>query len=229
MPTKNPNHVGEPMRGDPYPSPNRVAWDRAQMLRDLLRQVHAQPRIPLARASLLPRQPGMYLLFVRGPLPQYGEFQLGRLPIYAGKSESSLAVRGLWHKDHIAKVAGISVRNLSILALPLPAADAVIAERLMIDEFNPPWNRLRGFGARRRGVHRASGRSSPWNALHPGGFEDIPAPSLQLSATLRFASILLSYDQRSAQWSPLWVPPQPQGTSRPRRQRPGHPSWQQGT
>lgn len=137
--------------------------------------------LPIPKADIF-NGAGVYALYYVGAKGIYKDISGTKRPIYVGKAEPSGGRKGLTQSGHTrALYWRLSKHVKSITTTKLKISDfrcrfivlqpiwIKMAERLLIEEFKPPWNLLiDGFGNNPQGKNRAQQIRSRWDTLHPG-------------------------------------------------------------
>ena len=113
---------------------------------------------------------GVYTLYYEGDsFAPYAA--LGEKPIYVGRAAAKLHGRLLDHESSIDQAENLSVDDFRCRWLILEPVWINLTERILIDRFNPLWNRtIKGFGNHHQGKSRTQQARSPWDTLHPGRY-----------------------------------------------------------
>ena len=130
---------------------------------------------------------GVYALYYSGQLPFYSQIasSVPPEPIYVGKAVLSGARKGssgvspeagsaLYRRlrDHaksIAQAENLDLTEFRCRFLVLVPVWITLAERFLLDHFQPVWNTLiDGFGDHDPGSGRRSMRRPRWDVVHPG-------------------------------------------------------------
>jgi Eco29kI-like restriction endonuclease len=127
---------------------------------------------------------GIYVIYYNGDHELYRVISGASAPIYVGKAVPSGARKGLASKDAVGKELWNRIsehRESTERAQDLDPSDfdvrylvaedifIPLAERLMIQTFQPVWNVVvDGFGNHDPGIGRSRQKTSPWDCLHPG-------------------------------------------------------------
>lgn len=132
------------------------------------RRLRQSPAVTIT-ASDGPTSPGFYALYYRGNNSLYREHSATH-PIYVGAT-GNLRQRLADHAKSLSEVTNLDVADFTVRTVPSPHLGTErAAERLLIDRWDPPWNRstYAGFGSRNQGANRKDQRLSAWDRLHPG-------------------------------------------------------------
>jgi hypothetical protein len=136
---------------------------------------------------------GVYAVFYFGDHPLYTRFRSPDCsrPIYVGKavppgarkgsdeggsmsasrssSSKSLHARLKEHAESITATSDLKIADFRVRYLVVVPIWITMAERFLIENFSPPWNRcIEGFGNHDPGKGRHAGKVSWWDTLHPG-------------------------------------------------------------
>ena len=141
-----------------------------------------QPRVRLRDSTDAPG-PGIYALFYDGDFDSYERIAGTSQPIYVGKAVPPGSRRGTAvdvaapalqrrlyeHAKSLEKANNLQLDDFECRYLPLVPVWITLAERFLIDHYQPIWNlRLDGFGNHDPGRGRRQGEASWWDTLHPG-------------------------------------------------------------
>ena len=144
-----------------------------------------QPAVALDSESAIAdiKGPGIYSLHYCGDISFYGPIADGTNPIYVGKAVPPGARKGKTpdpgapalrnrineHLRSIQHVRNLDPRDFAVQALAVTPVWITLAERFLIDHYQPVWNLcLEGFGDHDPGKGRQQGEKSWWDTLHPG-------------------------------------------------------------
>jgi hypothetical protein len=95
-------------------------------------------------------------------------FRKGGLSFDAGVGRA-LAARLRQHARSIQETANLALADFHYRALTVDDIWIPLGENVVIERFQPLWNRvIDGFGNKTPGRRRAGQRRSCWDALHPG-------------------------------------------------------------
>lgn len=108
---------------------------------------------------------GVYTLHYRGDFEAYGG--MGETPIYVGQARS-LASRLRDHARSIDHAENLILADFACRWLVLAPVWLGLTEQILIDQYRPVWNAIRGFGNHDQGRTRNAQRRSQWDTLHPG-------------------------------------------------------------
>ncbi|MFN0318470.1 MAG: Eco29kI family restriction endonuclease [Burkholderiales bacterium] len=134
---------------------------------------------------------GVYAIYYTGAFPAYRRIRElnegGRFeqPIYVGKAVPKGARKGglsfdagkgtalrdrlRQHATTIKETATLSIGDFHYRALTVDDIWIPLGENVLIEKFQPLWNRvIDGFGSKTPGVRRAGQLRSSWDTLHPG-------------------------------------------------------------
>lgn len=128
---------------------------------------------------------GVYALFYKGELDLYRPIRSPEAdwPIYVGKAvppgarkggKSSGVSKALYsrlreHYESIRAAENLNPRDFLCRYLAVTPLWITMAERLLIEDFQPVWNVcIEGFGLHDPGSGRYQGQRSWWDVLHPG-------------------------------------------------------------
>ncbi len=151
----------------------------------LIMRFEQQPTVNLDSKSIIAniKGPGIYSLHYCGDLSFYSPIGDGRNPIYVGKAvppgarkggapdPDAPALRGRIreHLRSIQDVENLDPRNFAVRVLAVVPVWITLAERFLIDHYQPVWNLcLEGFGDHDPGRGRYQGERSWWDTLHQG-------------------------------------------------------------
>jgi len=150
----------------------------------LATSIHSIPPEPFIGA-------GVYALYYTGSFSAYRELAAVnrdnqfRCPIYVGKAVPAGARKGglglevehgqalqkrlAEHGESIAAATNLDIKDFSCRFLVVDDIWIPLAESLLIERFQPVWNRvLDGFGNHDPGKGRYNGMMPQWDCLHPG-------------------------------------------------------------
>ena len=128
---------------------------------------------------------GVYALFYKGDLGIYQPIRSpdAKWPIYVGKAvppggrkggkstgtNKALFQRLREHRDSIEAAENLEPGDFLCRYLAVTPLWITMAERLLIEDFQPAWNVcIEGFGIHDPGGRRYEGQRSWWDVLHPG-------------------------------------------------------------
>ena len=130
---------------------------------------------------------GVYALYYTGALPFYSYIAAGDAPqpIYVGKavpsgarkgSQSSKSASGTTlhkrlgeHSKSVAQAENLELAEFHVRYLVVEPVWVTLAERFLIDRFQPLWNTVvDGFGNHPPGKGRSNMRRPRWDIVHPG-------------------------------------------------------------
>lgn len=133
------------------------------------------------------RGAGVYALFYDGSFEPYVPFRspAAERPIYVGKAVPKGARKGatrgatsmgtelygrlVEHARSIGQATSLDLADFSCRFLVVTPLWITMAERFLIEEFQPVWNVcMEGFGAHDAGAGRRAGEVSWWDAMHAG-------------------------------------------------------------
>ena len=141
-----------------------------------------QPRVRLRAIADVPG-PGIYVLFYDGNFESYERIAGTPQPIYVGKAVPPGSRKGATvdaaapalqrrlneHARSLDEANNIQLDDFECRYLPLEPVWITLAERFLIDHYQPLWNlKLDGFGNHDPGSGRRQGEASWWDTLHPG-------------------------------------------------------------
>jgi hypothetical protein len=154
---------------------------------NLLRELMNRGPYPLPPSNRFPGA-GVYALFYVGESPVYASISSSAAldPVYVGKAIPKGSRKGLItgasapghelfsrlqkHRGTIAATKNLELEDFRCRFLVVNPLWISMAERLLIEEFQPPWNMaVDGFGLNPPGSKRMTGMIPWWHALHPGG------------------------------------------------------------
>lgn len=144
----------------------------------------AQPRRPLADENRYYGS-GVYAIYYRGGLPEYGPISNTETPINVGKAKpaannarspteqgAALSSRLAEHRKNINLVENLRIDEFECRSLVVQSGWETAAEDYLIHLFSPIWNSETGilFGLGKHGdaAETRTNRRSPWDTLHPG-------------------------------------------------------------
>ena len=152
------------------------------LMTGLVTHFEKQPRAALTQMPDV-RGPGIYALFYIGAHQSYQPIAGSAKPIYVGKavppgsrkgikvdeSDPALRKRLELHAKSIDAAVNLRVRDFKYRYLILVPVWITVAERFLIDNYQPIWNvEIDGFGVKNPGGGRADSEASWWDTLHPG-------------------------------------------------------------
>lgn len=108
---------------------------------------------------------GVYTLHYHGPFDAYAG--LGDTPIYVGQARE-LRTRLSEHARSIDQSQNLDLQDFNCRWLVLEPVWIGLTEQILIDEYRPVWNAIRGFGNHDQGSSRRTQKRSQWDTLHPG-------------------------------------------------------------
>jgi hypothetical protein len=127
---------------------------------------------------------GVYAVYYSGALDWYAPIRGVDIPIYVGKAvpggrrkgdpaaqpaAPALHQRLTEHRRSIDQAQNLMAADFSCRYLLLVPVWITLAERFLIETFQPIWNTVvDGFGNHPQGRYRSTGRRSRWDVLHPG-------------------------------------------------------------
>ncbi len=172
------------MTGEPY-----NPLDKRNLGRSVAEALLLQPVKPLAAPSGLAGA-GVYALYYTGGFPPYEPVSVKNRdgsfaqPIYVGKAvpegarkggmtfDSSrgraLQTRLKEHAKSISEVHNLDILDFHFRSLVVDDIWIPLGENMMIEEFQPIWNRvIDGFGNKIPGKNRPQ-QKSLWDVMHPG-------------------------------------------------------------
>ena len=130
------------------------------------------------------RGSGIYALFYTGSLGAYSPISDGKRPIYVGKAvppgsrkggmsvnveNPALRTRLNSHLKSVRDAENLEAGDFLFRSLAVVPVWITLAERFLIDNYNPVWNVcLEGFGKHDSGKARSAGKRSWWDVFHPG-------------------------------------------------------------
>lgn len=121
------------------------------------------PAVPLPPADV--SGTGVYTIHYHGDFEAYAD--LGDAPIYVGQARS-LASRFRDHARSIEQAENLRLADFGCRWLVLAPVWIGLTEQILIDEYDPVWNIVRGFGNHDQGRTRNAQRRSSWDTLHVG-------------------------------------------------------------
>ena len=140
---------------------------------------------------------GIYYLPAEGGHELYRREARGKVPIYVGKAMSLGASNTLFlrlrdHRKSIEAAPSLRVVDFQCRYLIVDDIWIPLGEQLLIDKFNPIWNRkVRGFGNKALGGERLTQKQSDWDLLHPGRQRSTNADNA--SALIKLEAALKKY------------------------------------
>ena len=130
---------------------------------------------------------GVYALYYTGALPFYSDISAGDAPqpIYVGKAVPSGARKGsqpsksapgkalhkrlVEHSKSVDQAENLELAEFHVRYLVVEPVWITLAERFLIDRFQPLWNTvIDGFGNHPPGSGRSNMRRPRWDIVHPG-------------------------------------------------------------
>lgn len=108
---------------------------------------------------------GVYTLHYQGQFAPYAD--LGETPIYVGQARR-LSGRLRDHERSIKQAENLDISDFSCRWLVLASIWMGLTEDILIAEYSPIWNAIRGFGNHDQGSTRRAQQRSEWDTLHPG-------------------------------------------------------------
>ncbi len=108
---------------------------------------------------------GVYTLHYHGQFDAYAG--LGDTPIYVGQARE-LRTRLSEHARSIEQSQNLDLQDFDCRWLVLEPVWIGLTEQILIDEYRPVWNAIRGFGNHDQGSSRRTQKRSQWDTLHPG-------------------------------------------------------------
>lgn len=159
--------------------------DRRNLGRSVEAALLTRPPVALATVARF-RGAGVYALYYVGPFPLYSPIASTacRTPIYVGKADLPGARKGLltgramgtplWarlnqHARSLGYASNLELADFRCRYLVVDDIWIPLGESLIIGNYRPVWNVVvDGFGNHDPGGGRRAGRSSEWDALHPG-------------------------------------------------------------
>lgn len=175
-----------------HPSPFNPL-DKRHLGESVARQLLFKPLSPLP-----PSEPfigaGVYAIYYSGPFPLYTSIAAANAgmdesrpgqPIYVGKAVPQGARKGglgldadpgtalhkrlAEHAKSVQEAQNLSLTDFQCRYLVVDDIWIPLGESLLIEMFNPLWNRvLDGFGNHAPGGGRSNQQRSPWDVVHPG-------------------------------------------------------------
>ena len=130
---------------------------------------------------------GVYTIHYAGGFPAYAD--LGDAPLYVGQARD-VGARLAQHAQSITQAENLRLEDFSCRWLILAPVWVGLTETILIDEYRPVWNMLRGFGNHAPGSGRVGQQRSPWDTLHPGRpwaarLQDLPGGVEAVLETIR--------------------------------------------
>ena len=108
---------------------------------------------------------GVYTIHYLGDQEAYAG--LGGAPIYVGQA-LSLQSRLRDHARSIEQAANLKLNDFTYRWLVLAPVWLGLTEEILISQYRPLWNFIRGFGNHDQGRTRNAQQRSQWDTLHPG-------------------------------------------------------------
>ncbi len=108
---------------------------------------------------------GIYTLHYRGQFQAYAG--LADTPIYVGQARNLRSRLGQ-HTRSIEQAENLDIDDFDCRWLVLAPVWINLTEQILIDEYSPVWNAIRGFGNHDQGTTRRAQKRSQWDTLHPG-------------------------------------------------------------
>ncbi len=108
---------------------------------------------------------GIYTLHYRGQFQAYAG--LADTPIYVGQARNLRSRLGE-HTRSIEQAENLDIDDFDCRWLVLAPVWINLTEQILIDEYNPVWNAIRGFGNHDQGTTRRAQMRSQWDTLHSG-------------------------------------------------------------
>ena len=121
----------------------------------------------VAMPPLMAQETGVYTVHYHGIFEAYAG--LGEVPIYVGQARN-LAARLSQHTQSIAQAENLDLADFTCRWLILAPVWVGLTEDILIRQYRPLWNVIRGFGNHAPGSGRIGQQCSPWDTLHPGRF-----------------------------------------------------------
>ena len=108
---------------------------------------------------------GVYTIHYRGRFHEYTH--LADTPIYVGQARD-LRTRLGQHARSIEHAENLELPDFDCRWLVLAPVWIGLTEQILINEYRPVWNAIRGFGNHDQGTTRRAQKRSQWDTLHPG-------------------------------------------------------------
>ena len=121
------------------------------------------PAVSLHSEAVVGR--GVDTVHYRGRFHAYED--LADTPIYVGQARD-LRTRLAQHARSIEQAENLDLRDFDCRWLVLAPVWIGLTEQILIDEYRPVWNAIRGFGNHDQGTTRRAQKRSQWDTLHPG-------------------------------------------------------------
>ncbi len=121
------------------------------------------PAVPLPPEDAVGR--GIYTIHYDGQFHAYEN--LAGTPIYVGQARN-LRTRLGQHARSIEQADNLDIDDFRCRWLVLAPVWISLTEQILIDEYRPVWNAIRGFGNHDQGTTRRAQKRSQWDTLHPG-------------------------------------------------------------
>ena len=131
--------------------------------RNAARALMSYPAVPLPPDTF--KGAGVYTIHYRGDFDPYAG--LGERPIYVGKADRVRA-RLVQHANSIRQAVNLDLGDFECRWLVLEHVWIGLTEQILIDQYLPIWNAIRGFGNHDQGTTRRAQKRSQWDTLHPG-------------------------------------------------------------
>ena len=127
------------------------------------RALMSYPAVPLPPETA--SGTGVYTLHYRGAFELYED--VGEELIYVGQARN-LASRLGQHARSIGAAGNLELADFECRWLVLAPVWISLTEQILINEYRPVWNAIRGFGNHDQGSTRRAQQRSQWDTLHPG-------------------------------------------------------------
>ena len=131
--------------------------------RNAARALMEYPSVALPPATFVGA--GVYSIHYRGDFVPYTD--LGETPIYVGQARQ-VHNRLREHARSIEQARNLKLGDFECRWLVLAPVWMSLTEDILIAQYNPIWNAIRGFGNHDQGRTRWAQQRSQWDTLHPG-------------------------------------------------------------
>ena len=133
------------------------------------------------------RGAGVYTIHYSGSYSVYAN--VGNDPIYVGQARD-VAARLTQHTQSIQQAKNLEIGDFTCRWLILEPIWIGLTETILIEEYRPIWNAIRGFGNHAPGQGRLGQQRSQWDTLHPGRYwaeplKDLPGGMEGVLAAIR--------------------------------------------
>lgn len=141
--------------------------------RNTARALMSYPAVPLPPNGV--RGTGGYTIHYEGSFPIYAD--IGNDPIYVGQARD-VSARLSQHFQSIQQAENLEIGDFTCRWLILAPIWIGLTETILIEEYRPIWNAIRGFGNHAPGRGRLGQQRSQWDTLHPGRYWAEPLQDL---------------------------------------------------